>query len=43
VYKEEYSGEKGDFNSRRALYEDVYGIVRGYRGPVFAFIKKFIV
>lgn len=43
VYKEEYSGETGDFNSRRELYEDVYGIVRGYRGPVFTFIKKFIV
>ncbi len=43
VYKEEYSGENGEFSDRRALYEDVYGIVREYRGPIFTFMKKFIV
>ena len=42
VYKEEYSGEKGEFESRRELYEDVYGIVKDYRGPVFQFTRKFI-
>lgn len=43
VYREEYSGEKGDFSRRQELYDDVYGIVREFRGPVFTFIKKFIV
>lgn len=43
VYREEYSGEKGDFSRRPELYDDVYGIVREFRGPVFTFIKKFIV
>lgn len=42
VYKEEYSGEKGDFTRRRALYEDVYGIVKGYRGPIYYYLHKFI-
>lgn len=42
VYKEEYSGEYGEFSRRRELYEDVYGIVKDYRGPVFQFIRKFI-
>ena len=43
VYREEYSGEAGEFSSRQELYDDVYGIVREFRGPVFTFIKKFIV
>lgn len=43
VYREEFSGETGEFNSRQELYDDVYGIVREYRGPVFTFMKKFIV
>ncbi|MFH5834614.1 transglutaminase family protein [Proteiniclasticum sp. C24MP] len=43
VYREEYSGEMGEFSSRQELYDDVYGIVREYRGPVFTFIKKYIV
>ncbi|MBO1266203.1 transglutaminase domain-containing protein [Proteiniclasticum sp. SCR006] len=43
VYREEYSGETGEFSRRQELYDDVYGIVREFRGPVFTFIKKFIV
>ncbi|HCW72681.1 MAG TPA: hypothetical protein DHM90_01565 [Clostridiaceae bacterium] len=42
VYKEEYSGEKGEFERRRALYEDVYGIVKGYRGTLYYYIHKYI-
>lgn len=42
VYREEYSGEKGEFSRRRELYEDVYDIVKGYRGPVYAYFHKYI-
>lgn len=41
VYKEEFSGENGDFQNRQEFYEDVYGIVKDYRGPVFAVLKKY--
>lgn len=40
VYKEEFSGEPGEFTQRVEFYEDVYGIVKDYRGPIFAFMKK---
>lgn len=40
VYKEEFSGEPGEFTQRQEFYEDVYGIVKDYRGPIFAFMKK---
>jgi len=42
VYKEEYSGEKGEFRRRRELFDDVYGIVKGYRGPLFYYLHKYI-
>jgi transglutaminase-like putative cysteine protease len=41
VYKEEFSGEMGEFRERQAFYDDVYGIVKDYRGPIYAFVKKY--
>lgn len=41
TYKEEFSGEIGDFKKRQEFYDDVYGIVKEYRGPVFAVLKQY--
>ncbi len=42
VYKEEYGGEIGAYALRRELQQDVYGIMKEYRGVFYYRLKKYV-
>lgn len=42
VYKEEYGGEKGEYPLRQELQDDVYDIMKEYRGVVYSALKKYV-
>ncbi len=42
VYKEEYGGEVGVYLFRRELQEDVYGLMKEFRGVLYYSLKKYV-